>query len=70
MPDSIIPIRLWPRLVRRGADAAHPDRTAHGRKRREHDDAVAQDPSFAREHRLQVAHSIEIGRGGCPYCTQ
>ena len=38
------------------------------RQRREHDDAIAHDPRFANEHRLQVARSIEIGRGGCPYC--
>jgi hypothetical protein len=40
------------------------------RQRREHDDAIAHDPRFANEHRLQVARSIEIGRGGCPYCAE
>ena len=39
------------------------------RKRREHDDAIAQDPHFALEHGIQVANSIDSGRGGCPYCS-
>jgi hypothetical protein len=36
--------------------------------RREHDDAIAVDARFALEHRLQVARSIDAGRGGCPFC--
>jgi hypothetical protein len=54
--------------MRRGVVRAYRRQAERSRQRREHDDAIASDPRFALEHRLQVARSIEIGRGGCPYC--
>jgi len=44
------------------------ERAELNRSRREHDDAIEVDARFALEHRLQVARSIDAGRGGCPYC--
>jgi hypothetical protein len=44
------------------------ERATASRQRREHDRAIESDPRFALEHRLQVARSIDSGRGGCPYC--
>jgi len=44
------------------------ERSAAQRARREHDDAIASDHRFAIEHRIQVNRSVDLGRGGCPYC--
>jgi hypothetical protein len=30
---------------------------------------MVSDPSFKLEHGLQVARSVDSGRGGCPYCA-
>ena len=68
MSDTIVPTRLRPSTMRRGVIRAYRQHSEHSRQRREHDDAMALDPRFAQEHRLQVAHSIDGGRGGCPYC--
>jgi hypothetical protein len=54
--------------MRRGVVRAYRHHAEVSRQRREHDDAIANDPRFASEHRIQIARSIEIGRGGCPYC--
>jgi len=54
--------------MRRGVVRAYREQTEKSRQRREHDFAIAQDHRFALEHRVQVARSIEDGRGGCPYC--
>jgi hypothetical protein len=54
--------------MRRGVARAYSRRTEEARQRREHDDAIAVDPRFAAEHRIQVGRSIDLGRGGCPYC--
>jgi hypothetical protein len=55
--------------VRRGVVRAYRDQTASNRARREHDEAIARDPGFKLEHGLQVARSVDSGRGGCPYCA-
>jgi hypothetical protein len=55
--------------VRRGVVRAYRDQAAHSRARREHDLAIESDPSFRLEHGLQVARSVDSGRGGCPYCA-
>jgi hypothetical protein len=55
--------------MRRGVVRAYRDQAAHTRARREHDLAIASDPSFKLEHGLQVARSLERGSGGCPYCA-
>ena len=68
MSDSLVPARLRPSAVRRGVVRAYRQHVEQARQRREHDDAIAHDPRFALEHRLQVARSIDAGRGGCPYC--
>lgn len=70
MPDTTVSPRLRPSAVRRGMIRAYRRHAETIRQRREHDDAIAHDPRFANEHRLQVARSIEIGRGGCPYCAE
>jgi hypothetical protein len=57
------PSNLPSLLVRRSRE-----RLGQGRDRREHDDAIAADPRFASEHRIQVGRSIDLGRGGCPFC--
>jgi hypothetical protein len=69
MPNALLPTTLRPRAVRRRAVAAYQRRSAISRERRGHDLAIETDPSFALEHGLQVARSIAIGRGGCPYCA-
>jgi len=69
MPDSTVPARLRPSAMRRGVVRAYRQHSEAVRKRREHDDAIAHDPHFAIEHRVQVANSIDSGRGGCPYCN-
>ena len=56
--------------MRRGVVRAYRTRSEANRQRREHDDAISLDPRFAAEHRMQVARSIDIGRGGCPYCSE
>jgi hypothetical protein len=68
MPDQVIPTRLRPGAIRRGVVRAYRDHAAHTRARREHDQAIASDPRFHLEHGLQVARSVDSGRGGCPYC--
>jgi hypothetical protein len=68
MSDTTVAARLRPSAMRRGMVRAYRERADASRQRREHDDAIAIDPRFASEHRLQVARSIDIGRGGCPYC--
>jgi hypothetical protein len=70
MTDPIIPARFRPAAVRRGMSRAYRRHAEVVRKRREHDDAMAHDPRWALEHHIQVAHSIDIGRGGCPYCAE
>jgi hypothetical protein len=55
--------------MRRGVMRAYRQHSEAVRKRRQHDDAIAHDPHFAIEHRVQVANSIDSGRGGCPYCN-
>jgi hypothetical protein len=76
------PIRIQPHAVSRTIRRAYRARAEAGRARREHDRARAEagrarrehdlaietDPRFELEHRVQVAHSIDSGRGGCPYC--
>jgi len=54
--------------MRRGVVRAYRQHAEVSRQRREHDAAIAADPRFASEHRHQIARSLEIGRGGCPYC--
>jgi len=68
MPSTLLSRRLRPRAVSRGVARAYRDHAESLRVRREHDQAIAADPRFAVEHRLQVARAIELGRGGCPYC--
>ena len=68
MPELIVPTRLRQSAIGRGVVRAYHQHAERARQRREHDDAIARDPSFALEHRLQVARSIEAGRGGCPFC--
>jgi hypothetical protein len=68
LSDSLVLTRLRPSTMRRGVVRAYGRRTEAARQRREHDDAIAIDPRFASEHRMQVARSIDLGRGGCPYC--
>ena len=68
MSDSIVPTRLRPSAVGRGVVRAYRQHAETTRQRREHDDAIAFDPRFANEHYTQVARSVAIGRGGCPYC--
>ena len=70
MSDSIVPTRLRPSAMRRGVVRAYRQHAETSRQRREHDDAIAQDPRFANEHYLQVARSVDSGRGGCPYCGE
>jgi hypothetical protein len=62
------PIRIQPHAVSRTIRRAYRARAEAGRARREHDLAIETDPRFELEHRVQVAHSIDSGRGGCPYC--
>lgn len=69
MSDSIVPARMRPSSVRRGLVRAYRQHAEESRQRREHDDAIAHDSRFANEHYTQVAHSVAIGRGGCPYCV-
>jgi hypothetical protein len=47
---------------------AYQGHAQHSRARREHDQAIERYPSFELEHGLQVARSIEKGKGGCPFC--
>jgi hypothetical protein len=68
MPNTPLPLRLRPRAVSRGVLRAYRGHAAKTRQRREHDEAITRDPHFALEHGLQVANSIAIGRGGCPFC--
>jgi hypothetical protein len=68
MPNSLVPTRLRPGAIRRGVVRAYQGHAAQTRARREHDEAIARDPSFELEHGLQVARSVERGQGGCPYC--
>jgi hypothetical protein len=68
MPSTLLSRRLRPRAVGRGVARAYRGHAEGLRARREHDDAIAADPRFAAEHRLQVARSIGQGHGGCPYC--
>ena len=68
MSDSIVPTRLRPSAMRRGMVRAYREHTESTRQRREHDEAIAFDPRFANEHYTQVARSVAMGRGGCPYC--
>ena len=68
MPSTPFPVRLRPSAVRRGVVRAYRGRAAKTREQREHDEAITRDPHFALEHGLQVARSIAIGRGGCPFC--
>jgi hypothetical protein len=69
MRNQLIPSSLRPGAVRRGVVHAYRGQAAQSRARREHDLAIASDPSFKLEHGLQVARSIDAGRGGCPYCA-
>jgi hypothetical protein len=68
MSETTVAARLRPSAMRRGMVRAYREHADASRQRREHDDAIALDPRFASEHRLQVARSIDSGRGGCPYC--
>ncbi|HEX4035838.1 MAG TPA: hypothetical protein VHX66_15445 [Solirubrobacteraceae bacterium] len=68
MSSSVMPARLRPSAMRRGVIRAYRQQSETSRQRREHDDAIASDPRFAIEHRAQIAHSVAIGNGGCPYC--
>ena len=68
MQSTLLSRRLRPSAVGRGVARAYRDHAEGLRARREHDEAIAADPRFAAEHRLQVARSIGLGRGGCPYC--
>jgi hypothetical protein len=69
MQNQPEPTRLRPAAVRRGVVRAYRDHAEQGRARREHDEAIARDPGFKLEHGLQVARSVDSGRGGCPYCA-
>ncbi|MGD1052133.1 MAG: hypothetical protein ABR947_13780 [Solirubrobacteraceae bacterium] len=69
MRNQLLPAPLRPSAVRRGVVRAYRDQAAHSRARREHDLAIESDPSFRLEHGLQVARSVDSGRGGCPYCA-
>jgi hypothetical protein len=68
MPNTQIPTRLRPGAIRRGVVRAYQGHAQHSRARREHDQAIERYPSFELEHGLQVARSIEKGKGGCPFC--
>ncbi len=68
MPNPPIRTRLRPGALRRGVVRAYQGRAEQGRARRAHDEAIARDPRFKLEHGLQVARSLDQGRGGCPYC--
>ena len=68
MPNTQIPTRLRPGAIRRGVVRAYQGHAEHSRARREHDQAIERYPSFELEHGLQVARSIEKGKGGCPFC--
>jgi hypothetical protein len=68
MPNAPLVTRLRPGALRRGVVRAYQGHAAHSRARREHDQAIERDPRFHLEHGLQVARSVELGRGGCPYC--
>jgi hypothetical protein len=69
MRNQLLTNRLRPGAVRRGVVRAYRHQAAHSRARREHDLAMVSDPSFKLEHGLQVARSVDSGRGGCPYCA-
>jgi hypothetical protein len=69
MPSTRLPVRLRPGALRSGVARAYRQHAEETRVRREHDQAIAADPRFAQEHRLQVTRSIDGGRGGCPYCA-
>jgi len=68
MPNTQIHTRLRPGAIRRGVVRAYQGHAQHSRARREHDQAIERYPSFELEHGLQVARSIEKGKGGCPFC--
>lgn len=68
MSESIVPSRLRPSAIGRGVARAYRQHAEVSRQRREHDDAIAHDSRFANEHYTQVARSVDMGRGGCPYC--
>jgi len=70
MPNTQIPTRLRPGAIRRGVVRAYQGHAEHSRARREHDQAIERYPSFELEHGLQVARSIEKGKGGCPFCGE
>jgi len=70
MPNTQIPTRLRPGAIRRGVVRAYQGHAQHSRARREHDQAIERYPSFELEHGLQVARSIEKGKGGCPFCGE
>jgi hypothetical protein len=70
MPNTQIPVRLRPGAIRRGVVSAYQGHAQHSRARREHDQAIERYPSFELEHGLQVARSIEKGKGGCPFCGE
>ena len=68
MPTSRFPIRVRLHTVTGTLARACRERAARGQTRREHDLAIEADPRFALEHSVHVARSIDMGRGGCPYC--
>ena len=70
MPNTQIHTRLRPGAIRRGVVRAYQGHAEHSRARREHDQAIERYPSFELEHGLQVARSIENGKGGCPFCGE
>jgi hypothetical protein len=70
MPNTQIHTRLRPGAIRRGVVRAYQGHAEHSRARREHDQAIERYPSFELEHGLQVARSIEKGKGGCPFCGE
>jgi len=68
MPNPQLPIRIRTNNLGRNVLRAYRSHAERGRARREHDFVIQSDHRFAVEHRAQVHRSIELGRGGCPYC--
>jgi hypothetical protein len=68
MLTSLLSPRLRSNTSDHGVVRAYRDRFAQARARREHDDAMASDHRFASDHRLQASRSVDLGRGGCPFC--
>jgi hypothetical protein len=67
MLTSRLPAGLRSEPLKRLATSQR-DRSERKRVRREHDVAMASDHRFAIEHGVQTRRSIDLGKGGCPFC--